>query len=785
MLICNHADKIGYQLEFRLVLKAAFNDYRPNLYLSSDVIDKVILKYPMLKNLIIFICAHSSVLLVAQEPILVKDFNTGRSDAFNTSNFKAIEIDDKLIFPITSADSGEELGIAENGNIRILKDLNPGLPGSKPTSFIKYRDRILFTAYTPEHQGALWETDGTEAGTRMLFAPGNSTIHRPQGLITDRSGNLYFTYGNDLYMYDGGRFHLTNASISFTTNLSKQGVNYCRYKNGLAFTEKEGTTIKLFILKNGAATVQARLRDIDFFGRTYGIAEVKGGVIFNFDYQSDKDTGTYLFKEADRSLTRLTVDGEPALFERILPVNENYAIVSSTSLGTYGVAGLDDEMIKLSNNFPDIQPDQPWANTSNGDKVIFNLSTDEDTEQYLQSDGSKSGTETLLESRNIHSSNIILIGNTVYVSAGINSGGKPHIHNSNLDIGSTTTLFKSEEVFNDNNNILMLGVAHSRLYFSAVFDPTIGRELYFIPLSMDDLDEDGFIVGIDCDDSDPSIYPGAPEILDNDIDENCDGVFDLSDADQDGYDVHVDCNDFDPAINPGATEIINNDIDEDCDGVISIIDNDNDGYHIDIDCDDYDNTVYPDAEEIPNNDIDENCDGEVLYIDNDNDGFNSDLDCDDNNPNINGAAIEIPNNDVDEDCDGQALIIDNDRDGYNSDRDCDDNNPSIYPEAVEIIFNGIDEDCNGEDATPFSLSVDNYAVQIFPNPSTDYLNIILLDGDGDMILRAFSTSGKLLIDVPLSTQNRIDISNWPQGIILVEILHKQTRNRAYIKQIKL
>ena len=98
-----------------------------------------------------------------------------------------------------------------------------------------------------------------------------------------------------------------------------------------------------------------------------------------------------------------------------------------------------------------------------------------------------------------------------------------------------------------------------------------------------DADGDGFRAQgrtcgpIDCDDSNPTTYPGAPEICGDGIDNNCNGTVDGAGVDKDGDGfpegadnecMVTDCNDNDPAIHPGAEEICNDGIDNNCDGLV-------------------------------------------------------------------------------------------------------------------------------------------------------------------------------------------------------------------------
>jgi ELWxxDGT repeat protein len=191
-----------------------------------------------------------------------------------------------VYFPATTPTSGTELweSTGTTASTQLLKDIYVGSNSSQPYFFTVLNGKMLFTANdgingaTSYGSGVnLWSTDGTTAGTSLIFNFNADGTRRLYSYLTTVNGYAYLsvthtgaTYSNELWrtdgtsggtvmlgawQYDPGSVTLVNGNVLFIVS---NGVTYSLYKT-------DGTSSGTVLIANTAmSSITATLNGIGY-----------------------------------------------------------------------------------------------------------------------------------------------------------------------------------------------------------------------------------------------------------------------------------------------------------------------------------------------------------------------------------------------------------------------------------------------------------------------------------------------------------------------------------------
>lgn len=437
---------------------------------------------------------------IGQNPVLVNDFNEGPEgafvDRFDISGDEfyldriAMEIDENtLVFSAIKTDVGDELAALKDGQMSLVKDIFPGAQSSKPRWFIKYNNEVYFSAVDSQHGGAIWKTDGTEAGTQMVIDVDPATDDtRPVGLIVSKSNHLYFTFGDKLFKSDGtpnGTIEIFDG-VDFTIERLVRTPHYCTYKDGIAFLTKDANNIiQLFEATDTVVLLDQLETDPSRLGKIYGINQVTAGLIFTVDDFTNEDvTGTYVYNEQDEIISKFFFGDESPYLRRTMELNEDIQIAHVLGLGYYSLNGFENQSDSLPLDFPfAIGQGEILIHKKSNNKLIFKSNDGFFSEFIASTDGTSSGTEIIAVTETSNVSNMISYNDYIFWRSGVlNFNGFEYFY-SNTKTGETERFLFLEPYSIPSNTSLLFGVQKSKLYLLSDLDPDVGMELYSIDLN--------------------------------------------------------------------------------------------------------------------------------------------------------------------------------------------------------------------------------------------------------------------------------------------------------------
>jgi len=242
---------------------------------------------------------------------MVYDINPGEG---GSNIYHLTKMDSLIFFRAFEPDHGAELWSysPQSGTVRLVKDINPGPNNSSfPDQLIAYKGKLYFSATDGEHGTELWVSDGTEAGTVMLKniseEPGDVPYHSNPAQFFATEDLLFFQandfiHGAELWQTDGteqgtkmtadiwassnqssdpGGFAQVGDYLVFNAWYSKRTLFRLNLHPGSTAGVEDATRLSLFRIYPNPASTSIIIEPVSGSRFQYTILDISGRKVLN------------------------------------------------------------------------------------------------------------------------------------------------------------------------------------------------------------------------------------------------------------------------------------------------------------------------------------------------------------------------------------------------------------------------------------------------------------------------------------------------------------------------
>ena len=423
--------------------------------------------------------------------LLLKDINKqGNNSSLPQHHF---QFGDKVLFSADDGVHGRELWVIENGTTSMVKDINPGPYYGNPSDFVELNGQVYFKAKTSDDGIELWKTDGTASGTTLvkdIYTGSSSGLQNSNSAnIVVLNNKLYFfatneITGSEIWESDG-----TETGTKLLKDINSGANNSMRsgelivFKNKLYFNATDSSNDFELWTSDGteAGTNLFYEANSSSSGSPDSFIEFKDGLHFRANTSSGskmfRTDGTNTSTITDKGYSNMTVSGEFLYF-----------------VSTYSSGG---ELWATENGVTvyqvkDIRPGSGGNNGSFPSKLkdhkgtLYFIANDGTNGNELwKSNGTDAGTILVKDinsgSSSLTISDMVSFGDDLLFGGGVSNTSIELwlTDGTNEDTKLVQEINPSTEQFNSGSSPTNFFVSNDILYFSAN-DGTVGSELWML-----------------------------------------------------------------------------------------------------------------------------------------------------------------------------------------------------------------------------------------------------------------------------------------------------------------